>query len=229
MADEEVLGQPCADAKVVLLGSSGVGKSALALKYVRNEFTDALPNTVGACFFAKRIVVGSNVVKLQIWDTAGQERFHALTPLYYHGSVGAILVFDLSNPSSFKGVETWADELSQNTSEEMVLAVVGSKSDKYYSLPPDQRQTHVPKAAQEYAKQIGAMYMETSAKTGTGVEELFEELTKHIIERNLIKIPDPTAPSPNPASDAKQPSIVRLDEDVVKRGDEAPRPRKRFC
>jgi len=210
-------------------GAVALRSPALALKYVRNEFTDALPNTVGACFFAKRIVVGSNVVKLQIWDTAGQERFHALTPLYYHGSVGAILVFDLSTPSSFKGVETWADELSQNTSEEMVLAVVGSKSDKYYALPPDQRPTHAPKAAQEYAKQIGALYMETSAKTGTGVEELFIELTKRIIERNLIKIPDPNT-AVKQATEQKDNGggIVRLDQDIVE-GEKQPerKPRRR--
>jgi len=215
MTDEEVYGQPCADAKVVLLGTTGVGKSALAMKYVRDEFTETLPTTVGACFFAKRIVVGTNVVKLQIWDTAGQERFHALTPLYYHGSVGAILVFDLSNPKSFKGVETWADELSQNTSDDIVLAVVGSKSDLYYAQPPDQRQLHVPKAAQTYAQQIGAIYMETSAKTGKGIDDLFNELTKRIIERKLVKLPEPADGNGAGGEGGAEPRVIRLDENVV--------------
>jgi len=138
-------------------------------------------------------------------------------------------VFDLSNPSSFKCVETWADELSQNTSEEMVLAVVGSKSDLYYALPPDQRQTHVPKTAQEYAKQIGAMYMETSAKTGTGVEELFVELTKRIIEKNLIKIPEVSTQINHDEDDGqKENPTIRLDQDVVEGGD-TKRKSRRCC
>ena len=105
-------------------------------------------------------------------------------------------------------------ELSQNTSEEMVLAVVGSKSDLYYALPPDQRQTHVPKAAQEYAEKIGALYMETSAKTGKGIEELFMELTKRIVERKLIKIPDPV-PQPDDSrngSSQQDTGVIRLND-----------------
>lgn len=96
----------------------------------------------------------------------------------------------------------------------MVLAVVGSKSDLYYALPPDQRQTHVPKAAQAYAEQIGALYMETSAKTGKGIEELFVELTKRIIAQKLIKIPDPVPQSGGPNSNQSQQdtSVIRLDE-----------------
>ena len=106
-------------------------------------------------------------------------------------------------------------ELSQNTSEEIVLAVVGSKSDLYYAQPPDQRQSHVPKAAQAYAQQIGAMYMETSAKTGKGIEDLFNELTKRIIERKLIKIPDPSTGTNPPGGQQPEPSVIRLDENVV--------------
>lgn len=95
----------------------------------------------------------------------------------------------------------------------MVLAVVGSKSDLYYALPPGQRQTHVPKAAQEYAEKIGAMYMETSAKTGKGIEELFMELTKRIIARKLIKIPDPVPQSDDPRNGAQQDTgVIRLND-----------------
>ena len=116
-------------------------------------------------------------------------------------------------------------ELSQNTSEEIVLAVVGSKSDLYYAQPPDQRQTHVPKAAQTYAQQIGAMYMETSAKTGKGIEELFNELTKRIIERKLIKIPESTAADSAAGGSSTEPSVIRIDTNVVEDQD----PNRRTC
>ena len=116
-------------------------------------------------------------------------------------------------------------ELSQNTSEEMVLAVVGSKSDLYYALPPDQRQTHVPKAAQEYAEKIGALYMETSAKTGKGIEELFMELTKRIVARKLIKIPDPVSQNDGPNNSSQQDTnVIRLNDTPA-----APADDKRKC
>jgi len=226
MADEEVYGQPCADAKIVLLGASGGGKSAIALKYVRNEFIEKnAPATVGACFFAKRIIVGSNVVKLQIWDTAGQDRFHSLTPLYYRGAVGAILVFDLMNPASFKEVESWAEELSQNSGGETALVVVGNKRDLFYANGSEPAQPHVPKAARTYAESINAMYIETSAKDGTGINELFSELTKTIIERKLIKIPEPgDAPvKPEPSGGGG----LKLDSTVV--DPEPEQPKRRRC
>ena len=106
----------------------------------------------------------------------------------------------------------------------MVLAVVGNKSDLYYSMPPDQRLQHVTKAAEAYANKVNAVYMETSAKTGTGIEELFVELTRRIIERNLITIPEP-APTPGGADGAgggsqqgaqgSGKSVIRLDESAA--------------
>jgi len=187
---EDTGNENIAEAKVVLLGTAAVGKSALALKYVRGEFTSDLEPTVGACFFAKRLNVDGTDIKLQIWDTAGQERFHALTPLYYRGSVGALLVFDMADQSSFKGVQTWMDELQQNMSSDMVLIVVGAKKDLFYAVPESQRLVHVPKAAQEYAESKGALYFETSAKTGEGINELFEALAGEIIKRGLAKMPE---------------------------------------
>jgi len=190
---EDLANEDIAEAKVVLLGSVSVGKSALALKYVRGEFSETLESTVGACFFAKRLSINGTDIRLQIWDTAGQERFHALTPLYYRGSVGAILVFDLSDQSSFKGVQTWMDELQKEMNGDMVLIVVGSKKDIFYSLPEDQRLVHVPQAAKEYAQSKGALYFETSAKTGEGIPELFETLAEEILKRGLATMPDEAA------------------------------------
>eukprot|EP00727_Mastigamoeba_balamuthi_P011491 m51a1_g6965 hypothetical protein (223) ;mRNA; r:88263-89432 len=184
------------EAKIVLLGDSGVGKSAIALRYVKNQFIENNDPTVGACFFTKRVSVNSTQVKLQIWDTAGQERFRALAPMYYHGAVAAILVYDTTQPKSFQRVRSWAEELSRNVSEELVVAVVGSKLDLYDALPASQRQASVVTAAHAYADELGAVCFETSAKENRGIEQLFAEVTRRVVNLRRIASPPPRSTSP---------------------------------
>lgn len=163
-----------------------MGKSAIALRYVRNVFDEAAEPTIGACFFTKRLVVNDVPLKLQIWDTAGQERFRSLAPMYYHGAAGALLVFDMTVPQSFEKVRSWAEELNKNLTEEAVLAVVGSKKDLFDELPEEQRASHVLTEAMGYAKEIGAIYFETSAKVGDSVPQLFSLLGQKIVELKHI-------------------------------------------
>lgn len=153
---------------------------------MRNVFDEAAEPTIGACFFTKRLVVNDVPLKLQIWDTAGQERFRSLAPMYYHGAAGALLVFDMTMPQSFEKVRSWAEELNRNLTEEAVIAVVGSKKDLYDALPEAQRATNVLEEAQGYAKEIGAIYFETSAKVGDSVSQLFDILGQKIVELKHI-------------------------------------------
>lgn len=163
-----------------------MGKSAIALRYVRNVFDESAEPTIGACFFTKRLVVNDVPLKLQIWDTAGQERFRSLAPMYYHGAAGALLVFDMTVPQSFEKVRSWAEELNKNLTEEAVLAVVGSKKDLYDTLSEEEKATHILAEAQSYAKEIGAIYFETSAKVGDSVSQLFNVLGQKIVELKHI-------------------------------------------
>ena len=92
----------CHTYKLVLLGSSSVGKSSIAIRAVNGSFNETNEPTIGAAFFTKTIDTGDNVVKFEIWDTAGQERYLSLAPLYYRGANVIFIVYDSTNYESFK-------------------------------------------------------------------------------------------------------------------------------
>ncbi|XP_019104881.1 ras-related protein RABF2a-like [Beta vulgaris subsp. vulgaris] len=84
-------------AKLVLLGDMGTGKTSLVLQYVRGQFFDRQEATIGAAYFTKTISFDEASIKFDIWDTAGQERYHSLAPMYYRNATAALLVYDISN------------------------------------------------------------------------------------------------------------------------------------
>lgn len=162
------------DAKVVVLGSSGVGKTCIACRFVKNQFAPYIASTIGASFLVKEVTVNGQKITLQIWDTAGQERFRSMAPLYYRGAVAAILVFDITNELSFDKMKEWVRELQANVEEPLVLAIACNKADL-------REQRAVPyELAAQYAAEIGAIIVETSAKESLGVETLFMEVSKRL-------------------------------------------------
>lgn len=110
--------------------------------------------------------------KLSIWDTAGQERFHALTPLYYRDADGALLVYDITDGDSFQRVRDWVKELRKVVGPSIKLAIAGNKCDMLSKRHVSQE------VADTYAKEVGATHTLTSAKTGTGLAEVFQAITK---------------------------------------------------
>ena len=113
--------------KIVLVGDSGVGKSNILLRYVKNEFNHDTKATVGVEFGSKNFVIDNIKIRLQIWDTAGQERFRSLTSAYYKGSKGAIITYDITNESTFASIDKWITELRKNTDDNIRLILVGNK------------------------------------------------------------------------------------------------------
>lgn len=83
--------------KIVLLGDSNVGKSSIVLRVCKDEYKEFQENTIGAAFMTKTLEIDRNTIKFEIWDTAGQERYHSLTPMYYRGCNGALIVFDITS------------------------------------------------------------------------------------------------------------------------------------
>ncbi|XP_064078489.1 ras-related protein Rab-21-like [Macrobrachium nipponense] len=144
--------------KIVLLGEGCVGKTSLVLRYVEDKFNDRHITTLQASFLTKRVNISGKRVNLAIWDTAGQERFHALGPIYYRESHGAILVYDITDEDSFQKVKNWVRELRRMLGNDICLVIAGNKLDL-------QKDRHVLlEEAEGYAQEVGAFHVQTSAK-----------------------------------------------------------------
>ncbi|KHJ48718.1 Ras family protein [Trichuris suis] len=156
--------------KVVLIGDSGVGKSNLLSRFTRNEFNLESKSTIGVEFATRSICVDGKIVKAQIWDTAGQERYRAITSAYYRGAVGALLVYDIAKHVTYENVERWLKELRDHADQNIVIMLVGNKSDLRHlrAVPTDE--------AKEYAERNCLSFIETSALDSTNVEEAFTNI-----------------------------------------------------
>ncbi|MHA1985842.1 MAG: GTP-binding protein [Promethearchaeota archaeon] len=157
--------------KSIVVGDGGVGKTALTLRFSKGFFTEDYKMTIGVDFHVKTISIdakeGPIRSKLQIWDTGGQERFSSIRPMYYRGSLGALLIFDLTNSSSFEHLPQWIEEVRSNVKNEIPLLLVGNKSDLV-----DQRAVSL-EEINSFTQNFNLYYMETSAKTGEGVGDCF--------------------------------------------------------
>lgn len=161
--------------KVVLLGEGCVGKTSLVLRYCQNVFNEKHLTTLQASFLKKRLNLGGKRVDLAIWDTAGQERFHALGPIYYRDSNGAVLVYDITDEDSFLKVKNWVKELRKMLGQDICLAICGNKMDMEKNRKVDQS------TAEAYAQSVGAVHFHTSAKQDKGIGEMFLDLSKRMI------------------------------------------------
>lgn len=160
--------------KVVLIGDSGVGKSNILSRFTRNEFSLESKSTIGVEFATRSIQVDGKTVKAQIWDTAGQERYRAITSAYYRGAVGALLVYDITKGVTFENVERWLKELRDHADSNIVIMLVGNKSDLRHLRSV---QTEDAKA---FSEKEGLSFIETSALEATNVEESFQIILSEI-------------------------------------------------
>ncbi|KAJ1400791.1 Small GTPase superfamily [Sesbania bispinosa] len=170
--------------KVVLIGDSGVGKSNLLSRFTKNEFNLESKSTIGVEFATRTLNVDSKVIKSQIWDTAGQERYRAITSAYYRGAVGALLVYDVTRRATFENVDRWLKELRNHTDSNIVVMLVGNKSDLRHLVAVS---TEDGKA---YAEKESLCFIETSALEATNVENAFAEvLTQiyHIVSKKAVE------------------------------------------
>ncbi len=116
----------CCTFKLVFIGDSGVGKTCLVERAVKNSFTDNINYTIGAAFQKYTLKTEDNVtVTYNIWDTAGQERYRSLGPIYYRGSNAAILVYDITKSESFENIESWIFNLKTILGSDILIALVG--------------------------------------------------------------------------------------------------------
>ncbi|XP_021909342.1 ras-related protein RABA6b-like [Carica papaya] len=161
--------------KAVLIGDSAVGKSNLLSRFSRDEFRLDSKPTIGVEFAYRNIKVADKTIKAQIWDTAGQERFRAITSSYYRGALGALLVYDITRRATFDNVKKWLRELREFGDKDMVVVLVGNKSD----LGQMSREIEE-EEGKNFAEAEGLCFIETSALQNLNVEEAFLQVIKKI-------------------------------------------------
>ncbi|KAJ5239957.1 hypothetical protein N7468_004576 [Penicillium chermesinum] len=121
--------KPSSSVKLVLLGEAAVGKSSLVLRFVNDDFQENKEPTIGAAFLTQKCSLPTRTIKFEIWDTAGQERFASLAPMYYRNAQAALVVYDVTKPSSLTKAKHWVAELQRQASPGIVIALVGNKLD----------------------------------------------------------------------------------------------------
>jgi len=203
--------------KSIVVGDGGVGKTALTLRFSKGFFTEDYKMTIGVDFHVKTITIDAVEkpirAKLQIWDTGGQERFSSIRPMYYRGSLGALLIFDLTNSGSFEHLPQWIEEIRANVKTEIPLLLVGNKSDLI-----DQRAVSL-EELNSFTNTFNLYYMETSAKTGDGVGDCFyilaclmigSEVPDQLVSNGIVYTPGKI---PVPSSQSSESLIPQLDSE----------------
>jgi small GTP-binding protein len=156
--------------KVVLLGNSGVGKTALVERVTEDIFQDAHVPTVGAQFISLEMKIGEQSSILELWDTAGQEIFRSLVGFYARDARGAMILYEVIWRESFEAVQMWFQFIKEQ-SPEVQTVLFGNKIDL-----PDRRKV-LTSEGQELAARLGVAFLEGSAKTGENVRDAFEKMT----------------------------------------------------
>ena len=171
--------------KVIILGDSGVGKTSLMHRYVNDKYSQQYKATIGADFLTKEVTVdGDKVATMQVWDTAGQERFQSLGVAFYRGADCCVLVYDVTDASSFENIKSWRDEFlvhaNVNSPETFPFVILGNKIDAEES-----KKIVSEKSAQELAKSLGDIPLFlTSAKNAINVDTAFEEIARSALQQN---------------------------------------------
>jgi len=163
--------------KILLVGDSGVGKSALLQKYVDNTFPDSYISTIGVDFKIKEQIYGSKKYKLQIWDTAGQERFRSITSSYYRGANCILIMFDLTDPESFDHVKMWLEDADKYGNANVMKILIGTKADLITKIAIDKN------VINNFVDSVQIEYIETSAKNGNNINALFEKVCSNFLAK----------------------------------------------
>jgi small GTP-binding protein len=170
--------------KVVFLGESGSGKTSIINRYIDRAFSPLTSPTIGCFGRTVPYEYKGQTINLNIWDTAGQEIYRSLTPMYYRNANVAVVVFDVTNRGSFDQVSGWVAELLANIGT-IILIICGNKAD----LSKQRVVNELDAAA--LAQSSSALYLETSALTGYGLDGLFQTVIRQTVEAKPEARPRP--------------------------------------
>jgi Ras-related protein Rab-2A len=163
--------------KFIIVGESSVGKSNILLRFTDNRFQSSHDLTIGVEFATKIISKQNTIYKLQIWDTAGQEAFRSITRSYYRGTICCLMVYDVTNRTSFESLIFWINDLKKYCDPDTMIILVGNKTD----LRTDRKVTTV--EGKEFADTHNISFFETSAKTGDKISDCFIDAVDKISKK----------------------------------------------
>ncbi|XP_039888657.1 ras-related protein Rab-6A isoform X1 [Simochromis diagramma] len=163
-------GNPLRKFKLVFLGEQSVGKTSLITRFMYDSFDNTYQATIGIDFLSKTMYLEDRTIRLQLWDTAGQERFRSLIPSYIRDSAAAVVVYDITNVNSFQQTTKWIDDVRTERGSDVIIMLVGNKTDL-----ADKRQITT-EEGERRAKEMNVLFIETSAKTGYNVKQLFRRV-----------------------------------------------------
>ena len=170
--------------KILMVGDSGVGKSSIMIRFSDDAFTTNFIPTLGIDFKIKTVEIRGKKIKLQIWDTAGQERFHSITAHYYRGAMGIMLVYDISDPTSFDNITKWVRSIEKHGKSDAQITILGNKCDM-----EDKRRIGKGRG-QVIAIEHGVRFLETSAKNNFNIDKAFMDLSECILD-NMLDVQEP--------------------------------------
>ncbi|XP_063080038.1 ras-related protein Rab-15-like [Engraulis encrasicolus] len=161
--------------RLMLLGDSGVGKSCLLWRFAEDDYHPSHIATVGIDFRMRTLDINGMRVRVQIWDTAGQERYQTVTKQYYRRAQGILLVYDVTDESSFQHIAKWSSDVDETAPGGVRRILVGNKCDL------EQMRRVTTEQGSKLAQSYGMDFFETSAFTSHNVAEAFTCLTQQVL------------------------------------------------
>ena len=160
--------------KVVLIGESGVGKTSIIQRYVNDVYDPNQLLSSSAQFITKTVELNDEQsIKFDVWDTAGQEKFRALAKIFYKDAKAIVLVYDITNRSSFEQLQNyWFKEIEENSLSDAILVIVGNKSDLYENEQVSDEE------GKKFADEKNAIFKRTSALSNRNIDSLFKDIAK---------------------------------------------------